>query len=127
MCSLNCVALKETLDGAAIRQQIEALFAEAQEHNAKHLYIVLHPNHAFAMKAWKADLFDLSSLVYMTVSPDEYQGAKPNMNFTVYKATTPSLHQDAVWCNIVASLHKAMIKKQMDCIPKETQPFFYNF
>ncbi len=104
MYSHNCVVLNETLDGTEVHTQIEALFAEAQENNTNHLFLVLHPNHAFAMNAWEADLFDLSSLLYMTVSLDAYQGAKPNTVCMVYEATTPSLHQDAVWCDIVASL-----------------------
>ena len=104
MYSHNCVLLKETLDGEEIHQQIKVLFTEAQEHNARHLYIVLHPNHAFAMNEWEADLFDLSSLLYMTVSLDQYRGIKPNTDCTVYEATTPSLHKDAEWCDIVASL-----------------------
>jgi spore maturation protein CgeE len=104
MYSHNCVVLKETLDGMEVHKQIKALFADAQEHDANHLFIVLHPNHVFAMNAWEADLFDMSSLLYMTTPLDEYQGAKSNTACTVYKATTPSLLQDAMLCDIAASL-----------------------
>jgi spore maturation protein CgeE len=104
MYSHNCVLLKETLDGVALHAQIEALFADAQERDARHLFIVLHPNLEFAMNAWEADVFELSSLLYMTTSLDEYQRANPNAACTVYEATTPSLHQDAMWCDIAASL-----------------------
>ncbi len=104
MYSHNCVVLKETLDGMELHTQIEALFADAQEHAAHHLFIILHPNHAFAMNAWEADIFNLSSLLYMTTPLDEYQGAKPNTACTVYETTTPALLQDAMLCDIVASL-----------------------
>ena len=104
MYSHNCVLLKETLDSAELHTQIEALFADAQEHDARHLYIVLHPNLEFAMNAWEADVFDLFSLLYMTTHLDEYCGARPNAACTVYEATTPSLYQDAMVCDIAASL-----------------------
>ena len=104
MYSHNCVLLKETLDRAALHAQIGALFADAQKRGARHLSIVLHPNLEFAMNAWEADVFGLSSLLYMTTPLDEYQGARPNAACTVCEATTPSLHQDAKLCDIAASL-----------------------
>jgi len=104
MYSHNCVVLKESLDGMELHTQIKALFADRQEHGARNQYIVLHPNHTFAMNAWEADLFDLSLLLYMTVSVDAYQGAKPNTACTVHEATTPALLQDAMLCDVAASL-----------------------
>jgi spore maturation protein CgeE len=104
MYSHNCIVLKDTLDGTELHAQIKALFADTLEQETKHLYIVLHPNLAFAMNAWEADVFDLSLLLYMTVPIDAYQGAKANTDCVVYEATTPSLHQDAMLCDIAASL-----------------------
>jgi|GEM_PF-641040 len=104
MYSHNCFVLKDTLTETEFHTQIEALFADAQEHDVAHLYIALHPNHAFAMNAWEAEIFELSSLLYMTVNFDEYLGCKPNSACLVYEVTTPSLLQDAMLCDIVASL-----------------------
>jgi spore maturation protein CgeE len=103
MYSHNCVVLKETLDGIELHKQIKTLFADAQE-NDRNLYLVLHPNHTSAINAWEADTFDLSSLLYMTMPLDEYKGDKPNSACTVYETTTPSLLQDALLCDIAASL-----------------------
>jgi spore maturation protein CgeE len=104
MYSHNCVVLKDTLDGTELHTQIESLFAEVQEHKASHLYIMMHPNNEFARNAWEADLFYQSSLLYMTVSLDAYQGRKSNTDCMVYETTTPILQQDAFLCDIVASV-----------------------
>lgn len=104
MYSHNCVLLKDTLDGRALHQQIRALYDDAQERGAKHLYLVLHPNLAFVMNAWEADVFDPASLLYMTVTVDAFQGGKANTACTVQEATTPALLQDAMLCDVAASL-----------------------
>ena len=104
MYSHNCIVLKETVNGADLHTQIERLFAEAQKSAAQHLYLVLHPNHAFAIHAWEAEVFDQSSLLYMTVSLDDYQGTKSNPDCKVYEATSPAQYQDAVLFDIAASV-----------------------
>jgi spore maturation protein CgeE len=84
--------------------QIEKLFAEAQQSEGKHLYIVLHPNHEFAINAWEADVFEQISLLYMAVALDDYQGVKLNTDCEVHEVTSPSHYQDAVLFDIAASL-----------------------
>lgn len=100
----NCYVLKETLPDQDVHAQIERLFAEAQQCQAKHLHIVLHPNHAFARNAWEADIFEHSSLLYMTMSFEDYQGVKPNSICEVHEVTSPARLQDAVLFDIAASV-----------------------
>jgi len=104
MYSHNCIVLKECLNGPELHAHIETLFAEAQKSGAKHLYIVLHPNHEFAIRAWEADTFEQSSLLYMTVPFDEYRGTKAHSDCKVYEVTSPELYQDAVLFDIAASV-----------------------
>jgi spore maturation protein CgeE len=104
MYSHNCIVLKETLNGPELHAQIEQLFAEAQKSEAKHLYIVLHPNHEFAIQAWEADVFEQSFLLYMTVSFDDYQGVKSNTDCEVYEVASPLRYRDAVLVDIAASV-----------------------
>jgi GNAT superfamily N-acetyltransferase len=104
MYSHNCVVLKETLNGPDLHTQIEQFFTEAQQNEAKHMYIVLHPNHEFAIQAWEADLFEQSSLLYMTVPFAEYRGTKANPDCTVNEAASPEQYQDAMLFEIAASV-----------------------
>ena len=53
MYSHNCILLKDSLDRMALHAQIEALYAKAREHDAPHLFIVLHPNLGFSPSAWE--------------------------------------------------------------------------
>lgn len=104
MYSHNCIVMKERLYGLELHAHIETLFAEARKNEAKHLYIVFHPNHEFAIRVWEADVFEQSSLLYMTVLLDDYQGAKSNTDCEVYEVTSPSHYQDAVLFDIAASV-----------------------
>ena len=104
MYSHNCFVLKETLNGPELHAQIKQLFAEAQKSGVQHLYIVLHPNHEFAIQVWEADVFEQSSLLYMTVAFDEYQEAKANADCKVYEVTSPVQYQDAALFDIAASV-----------------------
>lgn len=104
MYSYNCAVLKEKLSAAEVHEQIGALLAEATEHAARHLYIVLHPNHSFAANPREAEAFEVSSLLYMTVPFDEFRGAKPNASCEVCEATTPALRDDAMICDIADSV-----------------------
>ncbi len=104
MYSHNCIVLKETLRGPELHTQIEQLFAEAQKNEVKHLYIVLHPNHEFAIRTWEAEVFEQSSLLYMTVSFDDYRGTKSNPDCKVYEVTSPAQYQDVLLFDIAASV-----------------------
>jgi spore maturation protein CgeE len=104
MYSHNCVLFKESLDELELHNQIKALHTNSLEQNADHLYIVLHPNYAFAMNAWEADTFEPASLLYMTAPLDDDQRVNPNAACRVVEATTAALYQDAILCDIAASL-----------------------
>jgi spore maturation protein CgeE len=104
MYSHNCFVFKESLDGTELHTQIKALYDNTQERDANHLFIVLHPNIAFTMDTWEADIFTPSSLLYMTVAVEAYKRANPNTECTVFEATAPPYSYDAMWCDIAASL-----------------------
>ena len=104
MYSHNCFVLKETLNGSELHAQIEQLLSKARVNGAEHLFIVLHPNHAFAPLAWEADVFEQSSLLYMTAPFDEYRGTKANPDCSVYEVTSSEHYQDATLFDIAASV-----------------------